>query len=532
MKSTETPVDSVTRVALPVRLAEIAAADPDRRMITDLDSGESMSRGELHAAVLKWAGAFHSAGVRPGDRVVTILPTSARSVAIWLGISRLRAIDVPLNTQYRGDMLRYVLDDAQARIVVVHERFVKQVAEVLSGCGTVARLIVVGTPPALPVWTTSDAGFLVTATDVSELPEPQLHDIAAIIYTSGTTGRSKGVLVPWAQLQITASWAPPNSQLSEDDVIYAPYAFFHISARSPHAAAMHVGASVVLRERFSTSYFWPDIKAHHCTYTGIMAGMTDLLLAQEPATDDLDNPLRSLAMVPAGSSFAAFEERFDVRIGTLFTMTEVSVPLVAPGWRIVDPASCGQVRAGCQVRLVDEFDREVPVGWPGEMIVRTDEPWALNAGYWNKPEETAHAWRNGWFHTGDVFRRDEDGNFFFIDRRKDAIRRRGENISSMEVEDLIRQHPGVQEVAVVGQPSRNEELGFTDEEVRAFVVRRRGSHFTAEAFVEFLRPRMPLFMLPRFVDFVGELPKTPSMKIRKVELRERSTDQSWDAASR
>jgi crotonobetaine/carnitine-CoA ligase len=208
---------------------------------------------------------------------------------------------------------------------------------------------------------------------------------------------------------------------------------------------------------------------------------------------------------------------------SIYNMTEISAPLITDP-NPTKPGTCGRVRPGVEVRLVDEHDCEVPVGEVGEFIVRTDAPWAMNHGYFAMPEATAVAWRNGWFHTGDLGRRDADGNHYFVDRLKDSIRRRGENISSMEVESELCAHPAVREAAVIAVPS-----DLAEDEVMAVVAPVPGERLDPAELIDFLRPRLAYFAIPRYFRFVDELPKTPTSKIQKMPLRQEGiTDSTWD----
>ncbi len=228
-------------------------------------------------------------------------------------------------------------------------------------------------------------------------------------------------------------------------------------------------------------------------------------------------------MVPLAGDVKAFSQRFGVDVYTIFNMTEVSSPIVS-GPNPAVRGTCGKVRPGVEVRLVDAHDCEVGLGEVGEMLVRTDRPWAMNSGYYKNPRATAQAWRNGWFHTGDAFRQDADGYFYFVDRMKDAIRRRGENISSFEVEADVVQHPAVREVAAIGVPS---DLG--EEDVMVVVAPVDGAQIDPAELIEFLRPRMAHFMVPRYLRVVNELPKTPTAKVQKHRLREQGiTADTWD----
>jgi crotonobetaine/carnitine-CoA ligase len=255
----------------------------------------------------------------------------------------------------------------------------------------------------------------------------------------------------------------------------------------------------------------------------LLGVMATFLIKQPPGPHDRDHGLRLAFMVPFTDDAPAFRERFGVDVYTIFNMTEIASPCVSEA----NPAkrgTCGKVRAGAEVRLVDPHDCEVPVGAVGEMLVRSDRPWGLNSGYNNNPEATAQAWRNGWFHTGDAFRRDEEGYFYFVDRVKDAIRRRGENISSFEVELEVCAHPDVRESAAIGVPSE-----YSEDEVMVVVAPLPDRSIDIPALAQFLAERMPYFMVPRYIRVLPELPKTPSAKVMKEELRrEGVTPDTWD----
>jgi crotonobetaine/carnitine-CoA ligase len=505
-------------LVLPRLIDRLADQAPDRPFIVEPDPGRTTTRAEFRELVYRSAGGFRALGVKHGDRVLLMLPTSLAAIASWVGVARLVAIEVPVNMQYRGEMLQYIINDSAAQVMVVAADCLPQVLQVADRCPGLKTMVVIGgdespTHPRLAFVAYAD--FLAAAGDVSDLRYPAPHDVGAIVYTSGTTGPSKGVLMPWAQMYETAMWLGPSSALGPEDVLYLPYPFYHVTVKCPVYLTAIVGGCVVVRDKISTGSYWDDIRTYGVTFTILLGVMLNMLMQAPEREDDADNPLRLVGVVPRTSAIADFEKRFGVRTGTIFNMTETSVPLVDYDGCTCKLESCGRPRPGYEVRLVDAFDRQVPPGEAGELIVRTDEPWTLNAGYWRKPEATAQAWRNGWFHTGDAFRVDGNGDYFFVDRFKDAIRRRGENISSMEVEQLVLLNPGVAEVAAVGVPA---ELG--EEDVKLFVV-RHGGDLTGEDLIQDLEGRMPAFMVPRFVEFLDELPKTPTYKIRKVELRER-----------
>jgi crotonobetaine/carnitine-CoA ligase len=285
-----------------------------------------------------------------------------------------------------------------------------------------------------------------------------------------------------------------------------------------------LGSTVVIREAFDTQVFWSEVERYRCTTTLLLGAMANFIHRQPARPDDADTPLRSVIMVPLIPELDAFKERFGVRVCTTFNMTEVSAPIASCGWDPANTQTCGRPRPGYECRIADERDQPLPPGKVGELLVRTDEPWKLMAGYWGKPEETARALRNQWVHTGDGFTRDEDGNFYFVDRLKDSIRRRGENISSIEVEADVNQHPAVLESAAIAVPSE-----WGEDEVKVAVVLKEGETLRPEELVEFVIARMPHFMVPRYIEFVAALPKTQTQKIRKEELRAAGiTDATWD----
>jgi carnitine-CoA ligase len=507
--SDRTPIDS-----LPALVAAQAERDPDRRYLVDL-TGEDRSYGQVHRAARSWAGLLRDLGVAEQQTVLSMLPKSAVPVEVWLGIAWLRAIEVPVNLDYQGAMLAHIVGNSRARVMVVAADYLDRLAVLAASGHQLEHLVVVGDPAGAPV----PAGvtvhradhLLAAAAPIEDGEPPAVWDIATILYTSGTTGPSKGVLIPWAQLRATAigPWSTP----SPDEVAYCPYPLFHVSGKFPLYQVAYAGGRVVIRNRWKTSAFWSDIRENGCTTTLLMSATTEFVDRAEPRPDDADNPLEYVIMAPVIPHVDEFSKRFDLKVRTHFNMTEIS-PALVTDWEIEVPKSCGRVREGYSCRIVDEHDDEVPVGQVGELVVRTDEPWRLNAGYWGMPEATTRAWRNLWLHTGDAFRQDEEGRFYYVDRMKDAIRRRGENISSFEFEREVLMHPEVAECAAIGVPQPGG-----DEEIKVFVVRKPGSGSSLEQIAAFVSGRAPRFMRPRYYDLVDELPKTPTGKIQKVALR-------------
>jgi crotonobetaine/carnitine-CoA ligase len=298
---------------------------------------------------------------------------------------------------------------------------------------------------------------------------------------------------------------------------------FHIGGMGLPFAMLARGGSIVLPERFSTDHFWAMVTEHEVTAIFLLGVMATFLIKAPPGSQDRAHKVRTSFIVPLIEGTQEFTRRFGVNVYTIFNMTEISSPIVSPPNPTVR-GTCGKVRAGVEVRLVDGNDCEVPVGTVGEMMLRTDRPWAMSHGYQKEPEATARAWRNGWFHTGDAFRKDAQGNFFFVDRMKDSIRRRGENISSFEVEAEVLAHADVRECAALGVPSE-----FGEDEVMIVVAPAPGRTVDPVALTHFLTSRLAYFMIPRYVRTLPELPKTPSAKVMKVQLRgEGVTADTWD----
>ena len=354
---------------------------------------------------------------------------------------------------------------------------------------------------------------------------PAATDLVAVLYTSGTTGPSKGVMITHIQAYEYARSVVELLELGPDDVYYAPLPLFHIAGQwGVTYAACLAGARAVLPRPFSAGAYWADVRRHRATSTFLLGAMANFLFQQPEAEDDADNPLERALVVPLLPGIEAFKRRFGCLVSTTWGATEFNVPTRST-FELANSRTCGRVAEDrYEVRIVDDLDRELPPGVPGEAVVRPREPWITMAGYWGHPEWTAAAWRNLWLHTGDMLMRDEAGNLYFVDRTSDAIRRRGENISSMEVEREIVAHPDVVECAVIPVASEH-----TEQEVMAVVVPRPGTALDPVALVEFLAPRMAYFMVPRYVEVADALPMTQTGKVRKYTLRERGlTPQTWD----
>ncbi|MBS0517930.1 MAG: AMP-binding protein [Proteobacteria bacterium] len=495
---------------------------PERAYIR-LPDGSSVTYGDFRRSVERAAAGLAALGVKQGDYVNVWLPNGADMLRIWFAINWLGAVYVPINTAYRGNVLAHVIANGGAEVMVVSADLLPRLAEI--DRAALQTLVIAGeTTVEIPGLKRLPLAQL--DRDPSSLPalarpiEP--WDVQSIIYTSGTTGRSKGVLSSYAHMW-HMSGAEAFPMLCEEDcyLVYLPY--FHVGGTLPVIGMLNRGGSIAVGGDFDTESFWPTVRATGSTYT-ILLGVMSTFLARRPAlSDDRDHTLKKMTLIPLPDDSQDFARRFGTTVWTLFNMTEINVPIVSEPNPSVT-GTCGRRRPGNELRIVDEHDREVPVGSVGELIIRSDAPWALNSGYNRNPEATVTAWRNGWFHTGDAFRRDADGNYFFVDRMKDAIRRRGENISSFEVEAEILAHPKVRECAVVAVPNE-----MSEDDVLAIVAPAPGETIEPTELFEFLQPRLAHFMLPRYIRIMVELPRTPTQKIEKYVLRQQGlTAETWD----
>ena len=380
-------------------------------------------------------------------------------------------------------------------------------------------------PGSLPFEVISAAEFLDGA-EQHERSEPGPWDISSLIYTSGTTGLSKAVMVPWGQFHASLLSGLFPLEAAQGGNIYSFYPPFHVTGKSGFYMPAAFQGQAVIREVFSTKDFWDDVKTYDATLSIVLAPMAQFLMGIPERDDDADNPMQTVVMAPVIPNIDAFKKRFGLEVYTTYNMTEINCPIVRPEEPCTSNnyASCGRAREGVEVRIVDEHDQVVPPNVPGELIVR-GEPWELNVGYWHMPDKTAEAWRNGWFHTGDALKYDEDGNYYFVDRAKDYIRRRGENISSFEVESVVNEHPDILESGAVAVPADEGE-----DEVKIAVVLNRGADFNPADLIKFLASRMPRFAIPRYVEIWDELPKTEATaRIQKAKIREAGvSDRTWD----
>jgi len=487
------------------------------------EDGESWTYSQTLSLVRDMASGLYKAGVRQGDRVVIMLPNGALALKALFGVNYLGAIFVPINPASKGSLLAHVINDSGAKLAIVHEKLIDRVVE--AGSENLKTIISSGAVPRAE----ADNCQLLPADCLSSfdaVPEPpsaiEPWHTQSIIYTSGTTGRSKGVLSSYMHSYSAMSPETWNCTRAGDrHLLHMPV--FHIGGAFIASVCLCVGSSVAVVSGFKTDTFWKSVREMRVTVAFLLGAMATFLLKAPEKSDDRDHGMRMVFIVPLGQSGPTFRERFGVEVYTLFNMTEISTPLISDE-NPTKANSCGRPRMGVDVRLVDDNDVEVPTGAVGQLVVRTARPWAMNHGYNNNLQATVDAWRNGWFHTGDAFIRDADGDFFFVDRMKDTIRRRGENISSYEIEVELLTHPSVREAAAVPVPSE-----LSEDDVLAVVSATEGQAIDPLGLVSYLRSRVAYHMIPRYIRVVSDLPKTPTEKVQKHVLREQGvTADTWD----
>jgi len=490
---------------LPTMLERAAVLHGDRPLLRFGDAVWSYAEVRDDAAGL--AGALAEAGMALGDRVVVMSENRPEVLRLWLACAWLGVVLVPLNTALRGEGLEQVLASARPKAVALESALRERVSE----AGVEAT------------WVLDEGGLPAGRGPMGPHPVSPGHT-CAILYTSGTTGPSKGVLCPHAQWYWWAVKTGDVLSIERESVLYTNLPLFHTNALNAFCQAVVAGATYVLGPRFSASAFWQRLEQSGATVTYLLGPMVSILLRTPEGEYDHSHRGR-VALAPAtpAALHEPFLERFGMRLIDAWGSTETNI-VISNTLTDLRPGTLGRVLEGFEARVADANDAELVDGVPGELLVRHREPWAFASGYDGLPEATAVVWRNLWFHTGDRVVRDPDGSFRFVDRLKDAIRRRGENISSYEVEQALLAHADVAGAAVVPVPS---ELG--EDEVLACVVARDGAKLDPLELVRFCEPRLPYFAVPRYVDVVPELPLTASGKVEKFRLRERGvTASTWD----
>ena len=524
------PVPPAERT-LPAMLGRGAARHGDRPLLGF--GAASWSHRDMPRLAAARAATLREAGVARGDRVAVMLSNRNELVEVFVACGWIGAAAVPINTAAMGPQIGYVVRDSAARLLVIEDGLVARLATAELGGAALETIWVVGetkTDEAMP------RGVICTVfpslpdvadsreTVASDEPPILPSDTLAILYTSGTTGPAKGVLCSHAQYHWWGVHSADILGVGSGDVLCTTLPLFHVNALNTFAQASLAGCRVAFEPRFSASAFWPTMLAREATVVYLLGAMVPIQLAQPVSEAERGHRVRvGLGPGVPASAAAAFRERTGVPLLEGYGSTETNFVIASAPDRS-RPGCMGWLRPGFEACVVDAHDVEVPAGEAGELVLRADQPFAFASGYFGKPEATVAAWRNLWFHTGDRVVREADGAFRFVDRLKDAIRRRGENISSYEVEQVLQGHPSVAAVAVY--PVLSE---LAEDEVMAALVVRSGATLDPAELARFCATRLPYFAVPRFIDVVADLPRTENGKVQKYKLRERGvTPGAWD----
>jgi len=501
-------------------------------------SGESISYRGMHERSNRLAHGLASFGVEFQEPVLVMMPDVIDFLTVWCALAKRGAVEVPINLAYRKSILRRLCNDSTAKKIIIDREFVDRLEEIEDQLENLDCVILysedealradVSLPPKLAKRCCVARFEDLFAHDTADFePAPKFNDLVAIMYTSGTTGASKGVATTHAHSFQYSDGAGEIFYLAPQDRVYtAGLPLFHLGAQWALCySSMIYGSTVVLRQGYKNEHFWSDIATHDCSTVFLLGAIANFIW-QQPATEkDAQTPLRKVGMFPVIPEHEAFCERFGVEISTGYGCTENPCPLIHHFGEPFPNNQCvGYPTGKFEVKILDENEIECDLGVMGEICTRPREPWDILIGYWRQPEYSAHVFRNRWYHTGDAGYEDEQGRFYFVDRLTDSMRRRGENISSMEVEDEINQHSDVLECAVF--PVWDEH---SEQEVMTVITPHSGRSIEPTELIEFLDKRMAYFMIPRYVDFSDEIPKTPTGKMQKYKLRELGvTESAWD----
>ncbi|MCE2463777.1 MAG: ATP-dependent acyl-CoA ligase [Dehalococcoidia bacterium] len=496
---------------------------------------------EFLSYTLKAANLFHELGVKHGDRVCTFLPNGREFPFIWMGLARLGAVCVRINTAYKQSEMAFILNDSEAKALVSHHTLMDVAQEAARMCPSLQdSLVVKDGGEAHPGW----KDFWTMLREASPAPsqtwpDVKPNDLSMLVYTSGTTGNPKGVMITHEMYVAAGQGFATWTEATPDDRFITRLPYFHANAQYYSTmGSLAAGASLILEDRFSASRFWDQVRESRATVVNFIGMMMPVLLKQPPAENDRDNSVRVFYGSPAlgPEVLAEFEERFGATVQLGFGMTETCYGTIERLGLPHRRGSSGQPRwhpdsrFRNEMRSTGEDGSHLPHGQVGEITIRNP---AVMPGYWRNPERTRESLKDGWLHTGDLGWMDEDGYLYFVDRKKDVVRRRGENISSQEVEDVIKRHPGVLDCAVIAVPS---DLG--EEEVKAYVVNRpfeptqETGHepqgglvdLSPEEVIYWCAERLAHFKVPRYVEFRDDMPRTPSFRIRKDMLRQERED--------
>ncbi|MEE9252555.1 MAG: AMP-binding protein [Thermodesulfobacteriota bacterium] len=499
---------------------------------------EPISYSRVNQLANRVANGLAALGVKKGDKVAVLMPNSDDIVLVWFGILKLGAIMVPINTAYKMDFLSYIIDSSDAKVLFIAEEYMDRLPPIAEQISQLQRVIVWTRTGAAEFEShgfntkpmTSFSEFMDRGHDNEPDVEVTFTDYARLMYTSGTTGRSKGVIRPCAADYSSARNYTEVMDVTPDDVCFTCLPLFHSNAMVLSVyPALIKGAKAHVEEKYSASRFWKWIKNYGVTKFNVVGGMSYFMWNTPPVPEEKEHNVKLVLGSPAPHDIIEpFMERFNIKFMEGYGLTEIGqVTYMRPGepFRV---GSCGKEAPGYEIIISNpETDEELPRDSVGEIIVRPRIPNIMLYRYYKMSQKTVEDFRNFWFHTGDAGRMDTEGYIYFVDRVKDYIRRRGENISSFEVEKIVNSHPGVEESAAIG--IKAETGGYAEDEVMIVVVPAEGKKVDEVELMEYMEPKMPYFMIPRFIRFADSLPKTGTQRVQKNKLRETGlTPDTWD----
>jgi carnitine-CoA ligase len=511
-----------------IHALERAVAEVPDKVFLDL-SGDLYTYADVHRLATELAHGLRTLGVELGQPVASVLDNNIDAIILWLAINMIGGVSAPVNTAFKGPFLRNQINDCSASVLVVEAEYVDRVVDIQAELPNVRHLVVRGTGPRPATSIAFDDLRHVGAERLPNIATPD--QLSMLIYTSGTTGASKGCMISHNHA-CNMGWTTATARnYTPDDVLATPLPLFHLNSIGiTILPALIAKATAALSPRFSVSQFWPEVERTGATSVSLL-GSPATFIAEAPDTDASRRCYGQLRCVLGNPIFPEiaqkWRERFGVKQigGSGYGMTEApfiaSTPVGAPPG---PPGSSGFTGMDFEVKIVDDNDFELEFGQPGEIIARPTRPNVMFSGYWNKPADTVRAWKNLWFHTGDIGKMDEKGYIYFVDRKKDYLRRRGENISSLEIEAVFKEHPAILDVAVhaVFSPSGEDDLKVTAE-------LKDGAQLTEEELCRWSIDRLPYFAIPLYIEFRESMPRTPTGKVQKEVLRsEGKTPTTWD----
>lgn len=498
-------------------LEELAAQQPEH--VYCRWEGRDYTVREIDERVDRLAAGLVQHGLEAGNRVLVMLPQHIDHVILILALLKTGIVWVPVNIHAKGEALQFLIAHADPVAAIVDEEYRAAAAPMLAA-QDIGRIIWRGEPAGQPQQARLET-LAASPRPVALPPAPKKDDVLCISYSSGTTGEPKGSLVTDLALRMSAHTCVYLADIRPGDRMFLWEPLHHLGGGQVLLIALVTRSTFAMVSRFSASRFWAQVREARATHIHYLGGVLAILLKQPPSPAERGHGVRTAWGGGCPQQiYQAAQERFGVRIREGYGLTEISSFVTAN--RDGTPGSIGQAIANFEVRLVDDAGAEVPAGESGEIAVRPLDPSTISAGYFRNEEATREMRRDGWIHTGDVAYRDAEGHFFFTGRKKDSVRRRGENISAWEVERVIGQYESVEECALVGVPN---DLG--DEDLKLFVRLAAGRPWDPLALVRWCEARMPYYQIPRFFVTIDEFPRTPTQRIRKTDLP-RTTDDCWD----